>query len=87
MIFQGTAPPESLQLLFGHIFTRVLTYNPHLTGRIPRRGPGVLPFGTAEGQGGLLEDPLRLLEGTLEGSGPPPHKTPLSCQHLCLVCL
>uniref|UniRef100_A0A8C5WU57 FA complementation group A n=1 Tax=Laticauda laticaudata TaxID=8630 RepID=A0A8C5WU57_LATLA len=31
MVFQGTAPPETLQLLFGHIFTRVLTYNPHLT--------------------------------------------------------
>ncbi|KAK9392613.1 Fanconi anemia group A protein [Crotalus adamanteus] len=31
MVFHGTAPPESLQLLFGHIFTRVLTYNPHLT--------------------------------------------------------
>ncbi|KAG8144242.1 hypothetical protein E2320_001336, partial [Naja naja] len=31
MVFQGTAPPETPQLLFGHIFTRVLTYNPHLT--------------------------------------------------------
>ncbi|XP_070617850.1 Fanconi anemia group A protein isoform X2 [Erythrolamprus reginae] len=29
--FQGAAPPESLQPLFGHIFTRVLTHNPHLT--------------------------------------------------------
>ncbi|XP_013907274.1 PREDICTED: Fanconi anemia group A protein homolog, partial [Thamnophis sirtalis] len=31
VVFQGTAPPEHLQALFGHIFTRVLTYNPHLT--------------------------------------------------------
>ncbi|XP_058010870.1 Fanconi anemia group A protein isoform X2 [Ahaetulla prasina] len=31
VVFQGMAPPESLQPLFGHIFTRVLTYNPHLT--------------------------------------------------------
>ncbi|XP_032086259.1 Fanconi anemia group A protein isoform X2 [Thamnophis elegans] len=31
VVSRGTAPPEHLQALFGHIFTRVLTYNPHLT--------------------------------------------------------
>ncbi|KAM6430159.1 Fanconi anemia group A protein isoform 2-T2 [Liasis olivaceus] len=30
MASQGTVPPESLQQFFGHIFTQVLTYDPHL---------------------------------------------------------
>ncbi|XP_063169231.1 Fanconi anemia group A protein [Candoia aspera] len=30
MAFQGTVPPGFLQQFFGHLFTQVLTYNPHL---------------------------------------------------------
>lgn len=69
VVFQGTAPPEHLQPLFGHIFTRVLTYNPHLTGRIPRRGQ-------------VCSELLRDEGGLLQDSGPAPHKAPGSCQHL-----